>query len=259
MRTSCAWCIAAVALLAGPARADTCPAPPGGSEKLASADARDRIEFLRARMDAQARYARTWKWTWVGIGSFTTVASAAQAVGWAAVGDERKRDANVVDDLVVSGFSVVTPIFALLFSPRVERDAPVMDELLRQTGGGAAGTCLVLARIEELFAKDAQEEAFDTGWFTQLAAVVGLSAMFGILMAEAALASDPVVRDVHEKNAGLNTAAGIFLTEMQILTTPTGAVSAYRRYLKGDLPRKSIAFSVVPLVATPGLALKVTF
>lgn len=246
-------------LAAGDASADTCPAPPGGNAKLASVDAAQRIEFLHAHMDAQARYARTWKWAWVGIGSATFASSAAQVVGWAAIGNERTREANVIDNLVVSGFSIVTPVFALLFALRVEKDAPVVDELLRQTAGGAAGTCMVLARVEELFAKDADEEAFNTGLFSQVGAVLGLGAMFAIMMVEAAATNDPTIADVHKKNAGLNTAAGIFLTEMQILSTPTGAVSAYRRYLKGDLPRRSIAISVVPLVATPGLALRVTF
>jgi hypothetical protein len=258
MRTWGACCAVAVALVAPAALADTCPVPAGGSAKLAATDARERIDFLHRTADDQARYARTWKWAWFGIGWATFTTSAAQVVGWAA-GDDKTREANIVDNLIVSGFSLVTPLASLIFALRVEKDAPAMGELLRQTGGGSAGTCLVLARIEELFEKDAAEEAFNTGLFSQVTALLGLAGMFGIMAIEAAVASDPDVRDAHWINAGTNTGAGLILTEAQILTSPTGAVRAYKRYLKGDLPRPKVAFSVAPMLAAPGITVGVTF
>lgn len=246
-------------LAASTARADTCPVPQGGGARLAALDARARIDFLHRNVDAQAHYARLWKWWWVGIGSATFTSSAVQAIGWAA-GNDKTRDANVVDNVIVSAFSIVTPIFALAFALRVEKDAPAIDELLQQTGDGAAGSCLVLARMEELFQKDADEEALNTGILAQVAAIVGVGAMFAILAIEAAVATDPDVRDAHWLNAATNGIGGLILTEAQVLTTPTGAISAYRSYLKGDLPRApKVSWSVVPLVATPGVAFKLSF
>lgn len=241
------------------AYADTCPAPAGGGAKLAAIDAHERIEFLHHTLDDQARYANLWKWSWFGIGSATFSSSAILTIGWAA-GNDVTREANIIDNLVVSGFSIVTPVTALLFALRVESDAPTVDALLAQTNDGAAGTCLVLARIEELFKKGADEEAFNTGVLTQILAFVGLGAMFSIMAVEAATASIPANRDAHWQNAITNTGVGIVLTEAQILTTPTGAANGYKRYLKGELPaRKKVAFSVSPMREAPGISLKLSF
>jgi hypothetical protein len=241
------------------ARADTCPAPKEADAKLATIDARARIDFLHHTLDSQAHYANLWKWWWFGIGSATFATSAAQVVGWAA-GNDVTRDANIIDNLVVSGFSIVTPITALLFALRVESDAPAVDALLRQTNDGAAGTCLVLARIEELFAKGAAEEALNTGVLSQILAFVGLGAMFSIMAVEAATSPHGPIQDVHWANAITNTGVGIILTEAQILTTPTGAASAYKRYLKGDLPRRTkMSLSIVPMREAPGISLRLTF
>jgi hypothetical protein len=239
---------------------DTCAVPENGSAALASISARDRIEFLRSTLDDQARYVRRWKWAWVGIGSAAVVASGALTIGWAAGNDPHVRDANVADNLVATVFSVFTPIVTVVFAPRVESDAPVIDRLLADTGNGEAGACLVLARVEELFAKGAEEEAFATGVLAHLASLLGVAALFGIMAVEAALATDPLARDAHWENAVINGLAGVAYAEAQILTTPTGAVKGWRSYLKGDLHRKSAAaFSVQPLAIAPGLMLRMTF
>src|SRR6185503_8837333 len=133
MRSWGVWCASAALAVATSARADTCPVPDGGDARLAAIDAKARIDFLHRNFDSQAHYARLWKWWWVGIGTATFASSVGQAIGWAAVGDEKTREANVVDNVIVSGFSAVTPIFAVLFALRVEKDAPAVDELLRQT------------------------------------------------------------------------------------------------------------------------------
>lgn len=253
-------CGSTVVLLAQAAHADTCPVPEGGDAKLEAIDARERIDFLHRTESDQARYASTWKWAWFGIGTGLTVASLAQAAGWAIDGNDDKHEANVIDNLIVAGFSAVTPVAALLFSLRVESDAPAIDELLRQTGDGSAGTCLVLARIEELFKKGAEEESFNTAWFQHVIAMLGVGAMFTIMAVEAATASNPDVREAHWINAITNGVGGVILTEAQLLTSPTGAVKAYDRYLKGNLPaRKKAAFSVGPLGMAPGVALRVVF
>jgi hypothetical protein len=259
------WWVGGAALLlsSSVAHADTCPVPEGGSTKLAAMDARDRIAFLEQTLHDQARYARTWKWAWFGIGLATLSASVGQAVGWAVFTDSSnpKREPNIIDNSIVAGFSVVGPFAALLFSLRVETDAPAVDQLLRDTGGGTAGTCLVLARMEELLLLGGKEERFNTAWFQHVIAIVGVGALFTILAVEAATASDPVVQQEHWVNAITNSVGGLFLTEGQILTTPTGAASNYERYLNGVAApvRKKLAFSIIPNFSTPGLSLRVTF
>jgi hypothetical protein len=254
-----ATCAASVAfaLATTPTRAETCAIPGAASPKLATLDASERIAFIHRVMDQQARYARTWKWAWVGIGSATVVVSFSVAAGYAA-STSAAREANVVDNLVAGAVSIATPIVTLFLAPRVESDAPKLDALLRDTNGGAAGACMVVARAEELLAKSAEDEDFATGWIAHTTSILGAGALFAFMAVEAALATDSASRDAHWQNAIINGAAGIAYAELQILTTPTGASSAYTRYLKGDLHDKSHPrVTVLPTVG--GLALGVTF
>jgi hypothetical protein len=242
------------------ARADTCVTPIGADPKLAAIDGRARIDFLHRTLEEQAHYATLWKWWWVGIGSATVTWSLVQAAGWSA-GDDVRRQTNVTDDLIVAAFSAVTPVATLLFSPRVASDAPVVDALLAQTSGGAAGTCLVVARIEELFEKGADEEARNTGVLVHLAGVLGVGAMFSILGVEAAEASNPTIRVAHWENAIVSGVGGLLLTQAQILTRPTGSVSAYRRYLRGELPPapSAVSLTIVPMSAALGVSVRLSF
>ena len=255
----------AVALLvlgANVARADTCPIPSDGSAALASMDAKDRIALLHSTFDSQAVYAQRWKWAWFGIGMTTLAGSLGQAVGWAAFADSSnpKREPNIVDNAIVSGFSVVGPFVSLIFAPSIEKDAPAMDQLLRETAGGTAGSCLVVSRMEELMRRDVEEEAFNVSWLQHVVAIVGVGALFGILFGEAVSSSDPIVAQEHRQNAISNSLVGLVLTELQILTSPTGAITAWNRYLNGRFStRKSASFSVAPMFGAAGLSLRVTF
>jgi hypothetical protein len=233
-----------------------CPIPEGADPSLAAVDAAERLDYLHQTLDAQAHYATLWKWSWFGIGSATLTSS----IVFAAVSDN---DADRIDGIIVSGFSVVTPIAALLFSLRAERDAPVVDKLFAETANGRAGECEVLARTEELFAKSADDEAFNTSWLAHAAAILGNGAMFSIMAVEAATTSDPSAREAHWRNAFINTGAGLVLTELQILTTPRGAVHGWRDYLAGHAKRAGAStkpsFAVAPFALAPGLSLSMRF
>lgn len=233
-----------------------CPVPEGADPSLASVDATARLDYLHQTLDQQGHYAHNWKWWWFGIGSVTLASSVAFTI----VGAATDSQADFVDGLIVSAFSVVTPVTALLFAPRAERDAESVDTLFAQTGNGRAGKCEVLARTEEIFLKTADEEAFNTSWLAYAAAILGNGAMFAIIAVEAATASDPHDQQEHWINALTNTGAGVILTLAQILTSPTGAVSGWHRYLKGDVkPKSGVAFAVSPLGVAPGLALSLRF
>ena len=253
---------AAALLLSSVAHAETCPIPEGGSAALGSMDAKDRIDLLHATFDSQAVYAKRWKWAWFGIGMTTLAGSVGQAVAWAAFVDESnpKREPNVVDNAIVAGFSVVGPFVSLVFAPSVEKDAPAIDQLLKDTGGGAAGSCMVIARMEELMRRDVSEEEFNVGWFQHVVAIVGVGALFGILFGEALGTSDPIAAQEHRNNAISNSLVGLVLTELQILTSPSGAIGAWNRYLGGRFStKKTAAFSVAPMFGAAGLSFRVTF
>jgi hypothetical protein len=255
---SCAVaCLLSVTLVTARGHAQTCPIPDGASSRLASVPARERLEFIRATMDEQARYTSIWKWAWVGIGSATVVVSTAVTIGFA-FGSDPARNANIIDNTAAAVFSVATPIVTIAFAPRVERDAPVLRALIRDTGGGTAGTCLVLARAEELLSRGAEDEDLATGWLAHVVSILGAGVLFGFMAVEAALATDAPSRDAHWQNAVINGLAGVAYAEAQILTTPTGASRGYARYLAGDLHRKSSpSVSVRPMGA--GLSLEVSF
>ncbi|HSQ61594.1 MAG TPA: hypothetical protein VLM85_00210 [Polyangiaceae bacterium] len=185
----------------------------------------------------------------------------ASSVVFAGVGAATNTPWNFTDGLIVSAFSVVTPLSTLILAPRAESDAEVIDKLFAETANGRAGECEVLARTEELFSKTADDEAFNTSWLLWAAAILGNAAMFSIMAVEAATApKDSQEQWEHWQNAIVNTASGLILTSAQILTSPTGAVSGWRRYLKGDVkPKSAVAFSVAPLGVAPGLSLSLRF
>jgi hypothetical protein len=239
-----------------------CPVPEGADSSLARVDAGARLDFLHETLDEQAHYAHNWRWWWFAIGDVTLASSVAFTFVGAATNDQPNLwdRPDFVDGIIVSAFSIVTPLSALVLAPRAEGDAADVDRLFAQTGNGRAGECEVLARTEEIFSKTAEEEAFNTSWLLWAASIVGNAAMFGIMAVEAATTSDPGAQEAHWRNAIINTASGLVLTAAQILTSPTGAVSGWRRYMKGNVQRKSgVAFSVAPFGFAPGLALSLRF
>jgi len=239
-----------------------CPVPEGADPSLANVDAAARLDFLHKTLDEQGHYAHNWRWWWFAIGDVTLASSIALTVVGAVANDQPNLwdRPDFVDGLIVSAFSVVTPLSALILAPRAESDAAAVDKLFAETGNGRAGECEVLARTEEIFSKTADEEAFNTGWFLWTAAILGNAAMFSIMAVEGATTSDPSAQEAHWRNAILNTAAGLILTSAQILTTPTGAVTGWRRYMKGNVQRKSgVGFSVAPFGFAPGLSLSLSF
>jgi len=251
------WC-AGVLLLSSHSHGGTCPAPAGGDAALAARDASERIDFLHRAIDEHARYAQTWKWGWFAIGLGTVTWSAAQVVGWAA-SNSGVRTANITDNAIITAFSIATPVSALLSAPRIGADGPAIDALLLATANGSAGTCEVLARMEEIFSIGAADESRKAGWLTQLSALLGVGALFSILVVEAANTSVPDVRRTHLQNAILTTVGGVVLTESQIATTPTGAESEHQRYLRGDLRPRAVTFAVTPFQLAPGLSLRLSF
>ena len=103
-----------------------------------------------------------------------------------------------------------------------------------------------LPTIEEIFVRDAANEAAGAGWRAHGLALgfnVARSLVLGLALN-------------HWRGALFSGVGGIAVSETQILTQPTGAVTALRRYREGALGAReetSASWFVVPTLA-PGHA-----
>jgi hypothetical protein len=233
-----------MALLApSTASAEGCPAPAGADPRLATMDPMARLSFLHETLDRQALYAQIWTWSW-------TAAGVGLAWGNYILADRATTNDDRIDYIIAGSFSLLIPVSAHYTHLQVIRDAPVLDSLMAGTAGGTAGTCVVLARAEELIARDAADEAFHAGWLTHVLSIAGNGLLFGIVGALHGLD--------HWGNAWLDLIGGIPISELQILTQPTGAASAWKHYRAGSFEApKASAWSLVPRGA--GVALQATF
>ena len=111
--------------------------------------------------------------------------------------------------------------------------------------------CVRLDRAEELLVSSAHDEKLHTNW-VQHTLAIALGAGYGVLL------------QVIFKNWGqtiLNGAGGIVLGEAQLLTLPTGAVSALDHYRHGDVggaapaAAPQVSWGIAPLGVAPGVAL----
>lgn len=227
-----------------PARAQTCPVPAGADPKLAEIDARDRVHFLQRELGAQARYATQWQTTWFLARSAILASEFGLAVVSADAGDRT--------DAVITGvFAIAPPIGTLLFGLRVARDGPRFLRLDHLDTD--ASRCAYVARGEQFFARDAKNEDDNRGWLQHALQIAGSTALFLVL----GLGYD------HWRNAIINGLAGIALGELQILSQPTGLVSAWERYRAGELgaSRPAVTLHLVPRLSASsgGLALEGAF
>jgi hypothetical protein len=248
MRKAASCALGVLALLAPCfANAQGCPAPAGGDPKLASIEPMARLSFLHDTLDRQALYAQIWTWSW-------SAAGAGLAWGNFIMADRASNSDDRTDYILAGAFSVLIPVSVHITNLRVMRDAPVLDSLMAGTAGGTTATCLVLARAEELIARDAADEDFHAGWLTHVLTIAGNGVLFGIVGALHGLD--------HWGNAWLDLLGGIPVSELQILTQPTGAARAWKHYRAGtfDVPRAS-AWRLGPLGApgAAGVALQATF
>jgi hypothetical protein len=205
------------------ARADTnsrCPTVDGSVPALADIDAQRRLAFVTAVMDDQARRARTWSWAW----SITGLGLAAEGFTHAALVDtaDERLDPLVgaATALVIPAAILVQPLEVMEHGRTVETDVATLSP-----AEGLTGLCATLARSERLLAQSAEDEAFKAGIFTHLFVIVGNGAVALFL----GLGFD------HWRGALINGGGGLLISEFQIFTQPTGAVSELARYRRADL------------------------
>jgi len=229
---------------AATSHAQVCPIPGGSSPVLGRLDARERVDFLRTQLGAQARYAHTWTFGWLGINT----AVLAGAFGLAAITSD---PADRTDDIVTGLFAILPPLGNLVIRLRVETDGVRflrLDHLDTE-----ASRCTLIARGEQFLERDAEDEAANYGWLTQAVDVAGNAALLLVLG----------VGYGHWFNAALNSAGGLLLGELQFFTQPTGLIGAWRRYQAGEIGTQAprATFHVVPQLSAGsyGLGIAGTF
>jgi hypothetical protein len=236
-----------VSALAADARAQTrCPAMPGASAALADVDAEARVAFLRSVMTDQASRARLWTWAWSGTGF--GLAAGQYALIPLVPGDKRFEEAfEATAALYIPAGIAVLPL-------RVRGDRETLEQFLAdtETPAGPMAPCLRVERAEELVALSADDEAAHTSALQHVITIV-LSAGYAAILGFG-----------FKDGIGMawNGGSAVVLGEAQLLTSPTGAVSALERYRRGDLgttPPPRVSFSVAPLGVAPGVAVVARF
>jgi len=218
------------------ARADTrCPVADWGTPALAERDARARLRFIRDQLAHDAHYARLWQATWLGIYGAST---AANTVGLALSNNETDYiDWGLgVGSSAVGLLTTAIPRKVVLDSPRLARrigDAPFSDD-----------PCVLVAEAERVLLRDADDEAFNSGW---LAHTFAFTFNIGIGVALAVIG--------HLQEAFIHGFSGLVVGELTVITAPRGAVNALRHYRLGqlDAPARATVFhwALAPEVA-PG-------
>jgi hypothetical protein len=221
-----------------------CPSVDGAVPQLADIDARRRLAFVRQVMDDQARRARTWSTAWMVAG-----------IGLIAGNYTRAALADTFDGRLPPLVGGTTAFFipaGLLVRPlHVMANQRALETELAtlSPAESTSGFCAVLARAELLLADSAEDEAKHAGLFSHLFVIGGNGAIALFL----GLGFD------HWTGALINGGGGLLISELQLNTQPTGAVSELARYRRGELSSPATALPsrlrIVPFVAHGGAGL----
>lgn len=236
--------VASFALCTGQAEAADivqCPSVDGSAPVLGEIDAHQRLAFVREVMDDQARRARTWSLAWAVTGLGLVAGNYTRA----ALADTRDDRIDPIvggtTSLFIPAALLVQPLEVMAHQRTLEADLAALSP-----AESATGLCATLARAEGLLARSAENEAFSAGIATHLFVIGGNGAIALFL----GLGFD------HWKGALINGGGGLLISEFQIFTQPTGAVTELARYRRGELQRTSarlpLPIQIVPWIAQGG-------
>jgi hypothetical protein len=179
-----------------------------GGQEVSTCEAR--VHAIVTTLDTDARRARVWYWAWMTAGLALLGGQAALAA--LTTGNTQK------DFIAGAATSLFIPSVLLLQPPVVLTDAPLLDARVAATtvDGRLGDPCIVLPRAREVLLRDAHDQAFSTGWFAH-AFVVGGNIAVGLFLGLA----------FHDGAGAVKQAVGgSVVGELQILTLPTGALTA---------------------------------
>jgi hypothetical protein len=194
-----------------------CPLPARASAALGTLSPRARFHFIRATLADQAKRAFTWSSAW----SFFGIAVAGETTALAAAeNDPKKRIIWLANGLPALGF----PGLILIDPLKVMADDRELEEIAEDDPTDAK-LCENLARAEQMFAEDAADEKKKTGVFSHILCVLANVASSAVI----------VIGTGEWGSAIVNGVGGEVVSEINLYTLPTGAVSAIDRYRAGDL------------------------
>jgi hypothetical protein len=220
------------------ARADEprCAAIHGGSDELAQHAPIDRLLWIQRRLDVDAKKARIWTWTFVGIYTGLIVGN-----GTHLILDHRTYN-NTADNSVAVGGSVFGLLVLTIMPPAVLRDQHKLARVVTSWRDDHA--CATLAEAEKILVRDAKGEAFGKGPLAQMGNL-GFNFALGIFVGLA----------LHRWPTGfivgpVAAAAG----EVQLLSLPTHINDTLAQYRLGDLRERPtdarLIWSVSPLIGS---------
>jgi len=178
------------------------------AQETATCDAR--VQSIVTTLDTDARHARTWYWAWMTTG-LALIGGQATLAGLT-TGNMQK------EFIVGAAASVFIPSVLLLHPPVVLADSRLLDARVAATtvDGRLGDPCVVLPRARELLLQDAHDQAFATGWFAH-AFVIGGNIALGLFLGLGYGDWGGAVKQA---------VGGSVIGEIQILTLPTGALTA---------------------------------
>ncbi len=216
----------------------TCPNTIGGTADLDALDPTTRADFVRQALEADASNANLWTWGWTGVGAATAVGNGI----WAAASDYDQR----IDHLGAASGGAMLAVTAVLAPMSVTHDAAIVGTAIDASAPGRAGydPCGVVAYAERYLVRSADDEAGRRG-FVDHALPVGGSIAGGLVLG---------FGYGHWTAGAVNAGIGVVMTEIKILTQPTGAVRALERYRSGVLGKDgpTVGWQLSPLVAPGG-------
>jgi hypothetical protein len=178
----------------------------------------DRLHSVQLALDGDVRWARFWYWAWMAAGTGLLGGQAALAA--VTHGNTQK------EYIAGAATSVFIPAVLLVHPPTVLVDAPALDARIQQTsvGGRVGDPCIAVSRAQELLRQDAADEALRTAWYAHTFVIAGNFAV-GLFLGLA----------FHDWfGAAKQAFGGSAVGELQILTTPTGALRAQGLGLAGS-------------------------
>ena len=214
-----AWIV--IALLSGAtARAEThCRAIAGGSLKLESIDANERLAFLRDALRRGARHARIYHWGWTAIYAGLTAYN-----GGRIASDDAY---NRINDYFGTGASAFGLLVLWIAPLKVMRDQRWLERRLSRAPPDE-DRCAQLADAERLLLRDAEGEAFGKSALIHIgnfAFNTGLALVLGIGFG-------------HWDQAAIQGLVGVAVGELQSFTQPSDEIVTLARYRRADLRRE---------------------
>ncbi len=217
------------------ASAQRCPTRPGISPALANIDALERLAFIRRRIDHAAYRSRVWAATW---GSAYATVATVQVVRIPLTEDPTTQ----IEAALAAGSASLGALFVAIVPPAVLWDTRTIRQRIarhRQSDD----ICAFVADAETILEHSASNQAFGVGPVMQSVTLgynIGLGLLIGFWL--------------HDwTTAAITMATGTAISEVMLLTKPTDAIDAWRRYRIGDL-RSTIRPSTSYWIVAPDIS-----